>query len=74
MNKNLFIDMDAVAFFMQKKKIPVAELATKLDLNESTVQSYLDGAKQDNLPGTLPWRFAHALNVPVKVLLVKFYD
>lgn len=74
MNKNLFVDTEAVAFFMKKRNMTTENFAQKIGLNVKTVENYLKGASQKNASGTLPWRMAHALNVPVKVILLKFYE
>lgn len=73
MNKNLFIDMEVVEFFMKKRNMRADGLAAKLEISTSALENYMKGEDQSNLPGTLPWRFAHALGVPVKILLEKYY-
>lgn len=74
MNKNLFVDTEVVDFFMRKRGISVGELAGKMEMGQGALENLLNGADQSSLPGTLPWRFAHALGVPVKMLLRKYYN
>lgn len=74
MNKNLFVDTEVVDFFMRKRGISVGELAGKMEMGQGALENLPNGADQSSLPGTLPWRFAHALGVPVKILLRKYYN